>query len=71
VRFDKDFAEYDKKKRGQDFSKLENKIETKRAQHLHREETKWNRMENEFMHASDIIEKKRNNIQDAGTYSNG
>jgi len=71
VRFNKDFAEFDKKKRGHDTDRKDNLIETKRAQHLQREECKWNRMENDFQHANKIIEQKRSNFQDAGTYSNG
>jgi hypothetical protein len=33
VRFNKDFSEYDKKKRAYDNGKRDNLIETKRAQH--------------------------------------
>lgn len=71
VRFNKDFASYDRFERERIRDKNNEVIENKRAAHLARETEKWMKMDHEFEHANDVISKKKELFQDVGTYGNG
>jgi hypothetical protein len=59
VRFNKDFASYDRFERERIRDKNNEVIENKRAAHLARETEKWMKMDHEFEHANDVISKKK------------
>ena len=71
VRFDKDFAAYERKRREEEIRKREDMMENKRAAHLQRETDKWSRMDNDFNHVQEILDHKKKTQSEAGTYSNG
>lgn len=71
VRFDKDFCQYERKRREDEIRKKEETLENKRATYLQRETDKWNRMDNDFNHCQEILDNKKRTQTEAGTYSNG
>lgn len=71
VRFDKDFATAERRRREDELRKKEELMENKRAAHLQRETDKWNKMDSEFNHCQEILDHKKRTQSEAGTYSNG
>lgn len=71
MRFDKDFASYDKGFREYEKNKKNEVLENRRAAHLGRETEKWMKMDHEFDHATNILNKRKELLSDVGTYSNG
>lgn len=71
VRFDKDFATYERRRREEEVMKKEEMLENKRAAYLQRETEKWGRMDSDFNHVQQVLDHKKKTQSEAGTYSNG